>query len=361
MKGIVVRNGKVTIVDDLEVKEPDAHEVTVRVLASGLCRSDLLPIDEPFETPMVLGHEAAGIIEKVGSRVVGLTRGQRVAVSCSVPCGNCSACAKKLYTACPDNFGIGLAPFTLRGEPVLSLARVSSLAELITVDASQIHPVENLDASAASLIGCAVSTGYGMTKNVVKLQKGESVLVIGVGGIGINSTQTAKLLGASRVVAADINPDKESTALQFGADTFVLLEQGQSWQAIVSAVKQAVGEMFDAVIDCSGQPSSIEAAQYLLKPGGRVGLVGIPHGGATAALNITGAMYNHITVSGALNGACNPFEDLPEIVRLAESGSLNLADQVSHRWPLEKFEEAFEALRSGRVLRAVIDVQSVNP
>lgn len=360
MKGIVVRNGRVTLVHDLEVNEPSESEVTVRVLASGLCRSDLLPIDEPFESPMVLGHEAAGVIEKVGARVVGLVPGQRVAVSCSVPCEQCAACAKKLYTACPENFGIGLAPFTLKGEPVLSLARVSSLAELITVHASQVHPIKNLDAPAASLIGCAVSTGYGMTKNVVNLQKGESLLVIGVGGIGINSTQTAKLLGAGRVVAADINPGKELTALKFGADSFILLKRGQSWEEIVTTVSESISEKFDAVIDCSGQASSIEAAQHLLKPGGRVGLVGIPHGGATAEININSAMYNHITVRGALNGACNPFEDMPEILRLAESGSLNLADQVSHRWPLEEYEEAFEALRSGRVLRAVIDVQSID-
>lgn len=352
MRGVLVQNGELALVDDLEVRPPRANEVSVRVVASGLCRSDLLPIAEPRPAAMVLGHEAAGVVQAVGADVAGIEPGQQVAVSCPVPCNRCEACARGLFTACEHGFGIDEAPFIRRGKPVLSLARVSSLAEQITVDAFQVHPVHTLEPAAAALVGCAVSTGYGMVRNVVKLKTGESIIVVGAGGIGVNTIQTARFLGASRIVAIDVNPAKEQVARRFGADVFVTIQSGEPVEAIVAAV----GDKVDAVVDCSGQPAVIEAAQRLLKPGGRLGLVGIPRAGTTAAIDIGAAMYNHITISGALNGACNPFVDIPDIVRLAEHGRLDLAGQVSHHFPLADVETAIQALRDGDVLRAVVDM-----
>ncbi|WP_045877855.1 zinc-binding dehydrogenase [Pseudofrankia sp. DC12] len=356
MFGVVVRNGTVTLADDLEVRAPRAHEVSVKVLASGVCRSDLLPIDEPMPEAMVLGHEAAGVVQAVGSDVTGIKTGQMVAVSCQVPCNRCKECARGLFTACSRSFGIGETPFTWRGEPVQSLARVSSLASKITVDAFQVHPIENLDPSAAALIGCAVSTGYGMTHNVTAVRTGESLAVFGVGGIGINSIQTARMVGASRIVAVDINASKESLARQFGADSFVLIHPDDSADAVVATFRAVVGHDVDAIIDCTGQASIIAAAQRVLAPGGRLGLVGIPHAGGTATLDINMTMYRHITVTGALNGASNPFVDIPNIVRLAEQGRFNLSDQVTHRLPLDEIDEAIATLRAGKALRVVIDM-----
>lgn len=356
MLGVIVQNGELELADDLEVRPPEPHEVTVRVFASGLCRSDLIPLAEPAPDAMVLGHEAAGVVEEVGADVADVTVGQLVAVTCPVPCNRCDACARGLFTACATSFGFGHAPFTRQGEPVLALARVSSLAELITVDAFQVHPVANLDAPAASLIGCAVSTGYGMTRNVAKVRTGDAVIVFGVGGIGINSIQTAHLLGARRVVAVDVNPDKAAVASEFGATDFVAIAVGDSSEAITQKIQDAIGQKVDAVVDCTGQPAVLEASQRLLKAGGRLGLVGIPRSGTTVALDINAAMYNHIEIAGALNGACDPFVDIPDIVQLAEQGRLNLADQVSHRWPLAQYQEAIDALRAGDVLRVVIDM-----
>lgn len=354
--GVVVHDGKLTVVDDLEVRQPGPDEVGIRVLASGLCRSDLLPLECPEPEPKVLGHEAAGVVEEVGENVTGITPGQVVAVSCQRPCRRCEACARGRYSACPVAFGIGQTPFTWRGKPARSHARVSSLATNITVDAMQVHPVTALEPASAALIGCAVSTGYGMVRNVAKLAVGESVAVIGVGGIGINSIQTARLFGARRVVAVDINPSKAEVAYAFGADMFVTVEPGLSSEELAALMSAQIGAPVDAVIECTGHLSAIAAAPAILGAGGRLALVGIPGEAPMVGFDVVAMMHKHITVAGALNGACNPFVDLPSIVQLAEQGRLDLAGQVSHRWPLAQVEDAIEALRDGNVLRAVIDL-----
>ncbi|QSZ55584.1 alcohol dehydrogenase catalytic domain-containing protein [Paenarthrobacter ureafaciens] len=272
MHGVVVRDGHTELVDDLQVRRPEAGEVTVRVLASGLCRSDLLPIDEPSGAPMVLGHEAAGVIEAVGSAVDGLEIGQMVAVTCPVPCNNCDACSRGLYTACASSFGFGEAPFSRDGLPILALARVSSLAEFITVDQFQVHPVASLSAPAAALVGCAVSTGYGMTRNVVELKTGETIMVFGVGGIGINSIQTARLIGARRIIAVDINEEKEAVARKFGADEFIAIKPGMASESIVAEVRHVAPSKwmplwtaparppFWRLLSCSSRPGDVLAS-----------------------------------------------------------------------------------------------------
>lgn len=355
MRGVIADGGEMILVDDLEVRSPGDDEVAVRVVASGLCRSDLLPLDKPSGVPMVLGHEASGVIEAVGCEVPNLHVGELVTVSCPVPCGVCASCTKGLFTACPKSFGLDEQPFTWRGRPVNSLARVSSLAELIVVKAEQAHPVHGLDPAAAALIGCAVSTGYGTTLNVAELRCGETVLVVGVGGIGINSIQAARLIGAAEIIAVDVNPAKEPVARRFGADRFVGIAPGRSAEQLAAELESTAGRV-DAVIDCTGLPSVVEAAQRLLLPGGRVALVGMAHGQPTAVVDLIAAMYNHITIRGALNGACDPYRDLPEIIRLAEAGQLDLAGQVSHRWPLAQIGDAIAALRAGDVVRIVVDM-----
>jgi S-(hydroxymethyl)glutathione dehydrogenase / alcohol dehydrogenase len=360
MLGVIVQDGELILADDLEVRPPGPGEVSVRVLASGLCRSDLILLDHPDPDPMVMGHEAAGVVRAVGSEVAGIDVGQLVAVSCQRPCLRCPVCARGRYSACPTAFGETERPFTWRGRTIRSTARVSSLATEITVDAIQVHPVTGLAPEAAALIGCAVSTGYGTVRNVAGLLPGESVAVIGVGGIGVNSIQAARLLGAARVIAIDVNPDKEEIARRFGADEFVLVPTGVPADLLAKELAARIGRPVDALVDCTGQHGILAAAPALLSRGGRLALVGIPHDGAPASYDVMGTMHSHLTIAGALNGACDPFTDLPVIVGLAEQGRLDLIGQVSHRWPLTEVRDAIDALRRGDVLRVVIEMPAAD-
>ncbi|MGW4340352.1 zinc-binding dehydrogenase [Rhodococcus koreensis] len=356
MRGVVVENGSITLADDLEVRPPGPHEVGVQVVASGLCASDLILLTAPDPTPAVLGHEAAGIVTSVGEHVEDIAVGQLVSVTCQRPCMKCKACASRLYSACATTMYDPDPLFRWRGQPVRSLARVSSLASQITVDAFQVHPISNLDAPAAALIGCAVSTGYGSVRNIARVDSTDSVVVIGVGGIGINSIQTARLLGARHIVAVDTNADKDALSLQFGADQFVHVDPSWSVSELADHLSAAIGDTVDVVIECTGQPTVIAASVALLGIGGRLALVGISPRNPVAELDIPAVMAKHITVSSGYNGACDPFVDFPTIVRLAEQGRLDLAGQVSHRFPLDRIDEAISALRGGKVLRVVVDM-----
>lgn len=356
MRGVVVRNGETTLTDDLHVRAPGPNEVGVKIVASGLCASDLIPLTAPTPDPMVLGHEGAGIVTRIGENVQGLEIGQQVCVTCQRPCMQCAACAAHLYSACPTTMYDPEPLFSWKGEPVRSLARVSSLAEHITVDAFQVHPVTTTQPHSAALIGCAVSTGYGSVRNIARVDPTDAVLVIGVGGIGVNSIQTARLLGARRVIAADINPDKEQLARQFGADQFVTVDRNWTAEVLSDHFAQQIGDSVDAVIECTGQPAVIAASVSVLTVGGRLALVGISTRQPVAELDVSAVMAKHITVSSGYNGACDPFNDFPTIVRLAEQGRLDLESQVSHRFPLDRIDDAVDTLRSGRALRVVVDV-----
>lgn len=357
MRGIVIENGNYSLVEDLEVRDPRPNEVRVAVHRSGLCASDLIWEHFPSPTPIVLGHEAAGVIAEVGSAVSGLSVGQRVAVTTQRPCMRCRACARGLYTACPTAMDDPEAPFTQGGRPVRSYARSSSLAEEIVVDELQVHPIaDHIGLEGAALVGCAVTTGFGMIRNVAKLRPGQLVGVLGVGGIGINAIQAARLGGASRIIAVDINAAREESARAFGADDFLAISPGTAPEETAERFIELAGRPVDAVIEGTGHPDMISAGIRMLDQGGTLAQVGMPSSAASASFDITDLMMRHISIVGALNGATNPFLDPQALVHAAGRGDINLADQVTHRFPLERYEEAFAKLKSGEALRVVVDL-----
>ncbi|HJC59341.1 MAG TPA: alcohol dehydrogenase catalytic domain-containing protein [Candidatus Dietzia intestinigallinarum] len=356
VSGVICRDGEVSLVDDLEVRAPGPHEVSVQVVASGLCASDLLPMEAPDPAPMALGHEASGVVTRVGELVRHVSVGDNVAVTCQRPCMNCKECSSNLYSACATTMYDPEPLFRWRGEPVRSLARVSSLASQITVDGFQVHPVVGLQPHAAALIGCAVSTGYGSVKNIGQVTTSDAVVVVGVGGIGVNSLQTARLLGARRVIAVDTNPDKEKVSETFGADQFVLADATWTADEFARGLGDVIGDTVDVVIECTGQPAVVAGSVELLGTGGRLALVGISPRNPSIQMQVPAMMSKHLSVRSGYNGACDPFVDFPAIVRFAEQGRFDLAGQVSHVFALTEIDDALDALRSGRVLRAVIDM-----
>lgn len=329
------------VVDDLEVPEPGPGEVTVRVLASGICHSDLNVLDGtvPVPPPVVLGHEGAGVVDRVGEGVTGWAPGDEVLLGGLTPCGACRNCRAGHPAACPEAFGRGGTPFRWQGTPVRSYANVSSFSTMVTVAAGSLTATAGIPATSACVIGCAVTTGYGVARNAAGILPGDRVAVLGVGGIGANVLQTARLLGAGSITAIDVDPGKEAAARRFGADTFVTAAEGE----------------FDVVVECSGAPAAIEAAIELTAPGGTTALVGLPPVGHRATFDV-GRLLRGRRIVGTLAGDVVPGRDTPAIVAHVRAGELDAAGLVSRVWPLAEIDDAIAAVRAGEVVRAVLDL-----
>jgi S-(hydroxymethyl)glutathione dehydrogenase / alcohol dehydrogenase len=354
--GAVFDGMRLVVTDELLVREAGPGEATVRVVASGICHSDLNVLDgtSPVPLPVVLGHEAAGIVERVGDGVSSVQPGDAVIVGSMVPCGVCRACAEGRSGECRDAFGPGATPFIWRGEPVRAYANVASFAGMVTVRADQLVASADLPPTSAALVGCAVSTGYGVVRNVARVRAGDTVVVFGVGGIGVNALQTARLQGAAQIVAVDVNPGKAATAARFGADTFVAAPRTAAVAELVDMVRAHTTAPIDAVIECSGALVAIEAAIGLAGWGGTIALVGIPPAGARASFDV-GALLRNRRIVGSLNGTVDVQRDFAAIVASVQNGELELDAQVSRVWPLAEIDDAIATVRAGEVVRAVLD------
>jgi S-(hydroxymethyl)glutathione dehydrogenase/alcohol dehydrogenase len=355
-RGAVWDGSQLVVTDHLELREPGPGEVTIRVLASGICHSDLNVIDgtSPVPAPVILGHEAAGTVEMVGENVKELVPGDPVVVGSTIPCGLCRACLDDRAGECRSSFGTAHFPFQWQGQPVRAFANVSSWASKITVRQSQLVAAPGIPPEAAALIGCAVSTGYGVVRNVARVTRGDTVVVLGIGGIGVNVVQTARLCGASLIVAVDVDAKKEVAARHYGADVFVAVGEGEPSESTAQRIERAAGVPIDVVIECSGNGTAIDSAVRCTAPGGVTALVGIPPLGTSYPLDVVELLRNR-TVSGSLNGKVDLQRQFPIIIGHIISGKLDVDSQVSRVWPLGEIEQAIEAVRAGSVIRAVLD------
>lgn len=354
MRGIIWDGTKLTVTDRLSVRPPGQGEVRVKVLASGICHSDLNMMGSRHTpTPVVLGHEAGGVVAEIGPGVEGWRVGDEVMVGTQTPCGTCRECQRGEPANCDVTWGfVPTQPFSWEGQPVYSFANVSSFAGEIVVKASQLYGTKGLPAAQAALIGCAVSTGYCAAHRLGHVRAGDRVAVIGAGGIGVNAIQGAHLAGAEMILAVDLSPAKEAPARAFGATHFLRAERDADSQVLAEALR-AHGPL-DIAIECSGAPTAVEAAIHGVKRGGRVVLIGMTRPGARACFGLDSVLGGREIVS-TMNGGARPAEDYPALIREAVEGRLNIAGQVSGTWKLDDVEQAMEALRAGRVTRAILD------
>src|SRR5437588_11857379 len=219
MRGVVF-TGKTELTEGLEVRGPKADEVKVRIRAAGLCHSARSVIDGtiPCPTPVVLGHEGAGVVDEIGSAVTSLEPGDHVILSTLSNCGLCPACESGHPTMCAQSIGKLSKPFTVDGEKAFSFANVSAFVErTVVLERQAVKIPDDVPLESAALVGCAVMTGVGAVLNRAKVSYGESVAVFGMGGIGLNVIQASVLAGATKVIAIDMLPAKEAVARQFGA------------------------------------------------------------------------------------------------------------------------------------------------
>ncbi|MGW2326627.1 Zn-dependent alcohol dehydrogenase [Streptomyces sp. NPDC001700] len=348
MRGVVFDGVGPQVVDDLEVRDPGPGEVLVAVAAVGLCHSDLSVIDGtiPFPVPVVLGHEGAGVVEAVGPGVAHVAPGDHVALSTLANCGTCADCDRGRPTMCRAAIGRPGRPFRREGgERLFNFASNSAFAQRTLVTAVQAVKIpDEIPLTSAALIGCGVLTGVGAVLNRARVDRGESVVVIGTGGIGLNVLQGARIAGATTIVAVDNNPAKEPLARRFGATHFA---------GDPDAVREILPTGADHAFECVGSTRLIRQAVDLLDRHGQAVLLGVPPADAEAAFRVS-TLYLDKSILGCRYGSSRPQRDIALYAELYRQGRLLLDELVTRVYPVEDFPRAVDDARGGRVARAVL-------
>lgn len=353
VRGIVFDGGEYAVSNAVEVRDPGADEVLVRIASAGLCHSDISVIDGtiPFPTPVVLGHEGAGVVERVGARVEHIEQGDRVVLSTLRSCGRCAACATGRPTHCRRSFGELHQPFTVDGIPAYSFANVSAFSELTVVAANQAVKIpSDVPLASAALVGCGVLTGVGAVLNRADVREGGRVAVFGVGGIGLNVIQACRLRDATQIIAIDTVAAKEPLARRFGATDYVDASNVEPVGAIKKLAKRGV----DYAFECVGHPGVIRQAIDVLAWGGSCVILGVPEATAEASFNVA-SLYVDKNVMGCRYGAARPQHDIPLIIELYRSRRLMLDELVTSTYPMHEVERAISDLHQGSLARGVLE------
>ena len=353
-----------TVVDDVDIDEPRVGEVLVRVTNCGVCHSDLSLQDGtfPFVAPTVLGHEAAGVVERVGPGVTAVAPGDKVVLTPSPSCNECYWCVRGEYGCCVNTMSImtgtltdGQTPLSRHGQPVLRGVGLGGFAEYVITPASGAVKVDDdTPLDIACVIGCAVQTGVGAVLNTAHVVEGATVLVAGAGGIGISIVQGAAVAGASRIIVSDPVAHRRDTAQRFGA-TDVIDPAAHDVIAAVHELTAGIG--VDYAFDAAGPAAVIESCIWATRNGGTTVLVGA--GGIDQAVSLAPPVVFSMSerkVLGCLLGSCNGRRDIPRLLALWRAGRLDLESMITARRPLDDINDAFTDLAAGRGLRTVLTI-----
>lgn len=333
-------------------------EVRVRVRACGLCHSDLhmLEAELPVPLPTVVGHEVSGVVEAVGSDVTNVAVGDAVVACLSMYCGRCRACGEGRTFLCERRNDLGRAerpaPRLVRpdGEAVGQVAGIGGLVERTILHANSVVRVPaEVPADRAGLLGCAVLTGYGSVVHGARVRAGETVAVIGCGGVGLNLVQSAVLAGARQVIAVDLGEAKLETARRFGATDVIDAGGTDPVAAVQALVPGGVDHAFDVV----GRGATVTQALGMVRAGSTAYVVGIPPVGEQFSLMGIGVVTQAKGVRGLLMGANHFPRDIPALADLYLQGRLELDALVSSRVGLEQANDGFDLMRNGQATRVV--------
>jgi S-(hydroxymethyl)mycothiol dehydrogenase len=355
VQGVVAREkGRAVSVETVVVPDPGPGEALVAVLACGVCHTDLHyregGINDEF--PFLLGHEAAGTVEAIGEGVDNVAVGDRVVLAWRAPCGTCRACVRGKAWYCFDSLNAE-QPMTLAdGTPLSPALGIGAFAEKTLVAAGQcVRVSEAVDPAAAGLIGCGVMAGFGAAVNTAAVQLGETVAVIGCGGVGDAAIAGARIAGARQVIAVDLDPRKLEWAKGFGATHTVDARE----RDVVEALRELTGGFGpDVVIEAVGRPETYRQAFDARDLAGRLVLVGVPNPTMTIELPMIEIFGHGGALKSSWYGDCLPSRDFPMLVDLHERGVLDLDAFVTERIALGDVEEAFAKMESGDVLRSVV-------
>ena len=347
---------EVGAVDVGEIRDSD---VRVRMQAVGVCGSDLHVIkgEWPRPTPMILGHEGAGVITELGPGVSGLATGQRVLVVWAPSCGRCVACAADAPTSCLEARAAigrgemldGRTGFAARGEPVYRMTTVGALAEEVLLPASSVVPLPDaVQIDEAALLGCAALTGVGAVQNAARVARGDSVVVIGAGGVGLFVVQGARIAQAREVIVLDQEPERLALARRLGATATGAPEQ------LAQLLEARVPGGADHAIDAVGGAETANLAVDAARPGGQVTVVGLPAAGGRLDIDAFGLVTQQKTLVGSMSGSADPRAGLERLLKLLEEGALELQALVGAHYALDQVNEAISASLAGLPGRAIV-------
>ncbi|NCA01768.1 MAG: Zn-dependent alcohol dehydrogenase [Sphingomonadaceae bacterium] len=354
---VLVEPNKPLVIEDLNIAKPGPHEVLIRTAACGLCHSDLHFIEGayPHPLPAIPGHEAAGIVEAVGSEVRTVKPGDAVVTCLSAYCGHCEFCVTGRMSLClggDTRRAPGEAPRITRadGSQVNQMLNLSAFAEQMLIHEHacvKINPDMPLD--RAAIIGCAVTTGAGTIFNACKVTPGETVAVVGCGGVGLATINAAKIAGAGRIIAADPMPEKRALALKLGAtDVIDPMADGAAGQ-IVEMTKGGVDHAIEAV----GRPASAQLAVNVLRRGGTATILGMMPLAEKVGLSAMDLLSGK-KLQGAIMGANRFPVDIPRLVDFYIRGLLDLDSIIAERIPLSAINDGFDKMKKGDSARSVI-------
>jgi Zn-dependent alcohol dehydrogenase len=325
--------------EEIRVDEPGPGEVLVRIDATGVCHSDLHAIQEDgwgHELPLLLGHEGAGTVERVGEGVDGLSEGDRVVLGWHTACGDCVACARGLPRQCKRPPVVSGRLHRVDSAALTAFLRTGTFATRTVVPAvAAVRIPDELPSEQACLLGCAVATGVMSVLETARVWEGARVAVIGCGAVGLSAIQGARIAGASEIRAIDIDEGKREQAMRFGATH---TEPGP----------------VDFVFDVVSRASTFEQALGMIASGGTVVVVGLAPAGETATVDLPALFRRRARVLVSHGGDHLPHEDFPRLAQWALDGSLDLASMVTRTGALDEWSAAFDAMQDGSVIRTVL-------
>ncbi|MBC7168585.1 Zn-dependent alcohol dehydrogenase [Phenylobacterium sp.] len=357
MKAAVLREvGKPLQIEDVQINKPGPHEVLIRTVAAGLCHSDLhfMEGSYPHPLPAVLGHESAGIVEQVGSEVRTVKVGDHVITCLSAYCGHCESCLTGHLSLCvsPDTKrGADEEPrLTTAAGPMIQFLNLSSFAEYMLIHEHACVAIrKDMPLDRAALIGCSVMTGVGAAMHTSSVRPGETVAVIGCGGVGLSAINGAAIAGAGRIIAIDTVAAKGNLAMEFGATDFIDASQTDAVKEVLEMTKGGVHHAFEAI----GLSKTAEQAFNMLRRGGTANIIGmIPVG---QSITLMGAAFlGEKKLQGSMMGSNRFPIDMPRLVDFYMNGKLKLDQMISQRIKLEQVNEGFADMKRGELARSVI-------
>lgn len=349
------QNGPLSV-EDVTPIDPGPRDVVVRITASGVCHSDLHVITGglPMPPPAILGHEGTGIVEAIGSEVKGLAVGDRVIGSFIPACGTCWFCLRDESHLCENTYTVMAAPRAHRhdGTPLMTMTGLGTFADHMTCDEMSLVKIEtDLPDEQLALIGCGFTTGVGAALNTAKVQPGDTVAVIGCGGVGQSVIQGAKVAGAAQIIAIDLVPYKRESALALGATHTVDPAEADAVEQVMALTG---GRGVDYAFEVIGVPDLIVQAFNMARSGGAAVAVGVPHFMDSITIPSFPLVLSEKRLLGCVYGSAQVRRDFPRLVSLVQSGRLDLGGMVSRTMGLDDINEAFRAMKDGEVIRSVL-------